>query len=712
MTKLSTLLRFGLALTLCATVAVAQEEAPQSEDKEATEPTAGAIEDVIVVTASRTEQKLHDVPAAVTVISADQIETAPADNYGDLLRNVPGLNVSQMSARDIQVTARGATSSLATSQLVLVDGRTIYLDFFGFVMWDYLPVNMREVKQIESVQGPGSAVWGANAMTGVINVITKSPREMLGTSVMLGGGELGTAYGSISHAGVGGKVGYKLSASYFQQDPYPRPTGVIPGTGTPYPPFKNQGTAQPKVDVRLDYDSTPGTTWSYSAGYAATDGIIHSGIGPFDIDKGSGLSYAKANWSHQAMRASLFTNILRGDAKNLLTVGTDGRPLDLGFDSETYNLDFTNTSVVGQKNVLTYGANARKNQFDLTIAPQGTNRDEIGAFLQDEILFGSQFHWLLGARWDNIDPIGTVVSPRTSLLYSPTPNHTFRVSYNRAFRAPSLINNYLDITIVNQALIDPSLIAAAIAPGIPCQFVLSTCTPFVLTFPSAALGNPDLQEERLDAVEAGYVGSFAHNTTFTLSVYRNKQTDSADFFTQGYYSPTNPPPGWPVFLLGPLPIPVVPPGTFPSAFSYRNVGEIIDKGVEVSLMSRPGTGWSWFANYSYQAKPEVTGISIDETNLPPKNRFNLGAAFSGDRFFANGNVNYQDKARWTDVLDARFFGTTDSFTAVNLTLGVRLANDRTRFSVIGTNIFDDRVQQHIFGDIISRKVVGQLDFEF
>ncbi len=119
------------------------------------------------------------------MLTAKDIESIPADNYGALLRNVPGLNVSQTSARDINMTARGSTNTLSTSQLVLVDGRSLYLDFFGFVMWDFLPVNTTEIKQIEAVRGPGSAVWGANAMTGVVNLITKRPKEMVGTSLLL-----------------------------------------------------------------------------------------------------------------------------------------------------------------------------------------------------------------------------------------------------------------------------------------------------------------------------------------------------------------------------------------------------------------------------------------------------------------------------------------------------------------------------------------------
>ena len=312
--------------------AFAQEEGDEEKKKkEETAKVTGHTE-TVVVTASRTEQPIDTAPAAISVLTAKDLENLPADNYGDVLRNIPGVNVAQMSARDIQVTSRGSTNSLATSQLVLLDNRSLYLDFFGFVMWDFAPMDPNQIKQIEVVRGPGSAVWGANAMTGVINILTKSPRENVGTTVILAGGELGTVNASITHAGVRGKLGYQFSASHYEQDPYDRPTGVIPTTdgplnpgGTTYPNFMNQGTSQPKFNFRLDWDQDDNSVWSLKGGWAATDGIIHTGIGPFDINSGA-MYYGRAEYSKNAMRIGFFTNILEeGDADNLLTVGPDGK---------------------------------------------------------------------------------------------------------------------------------------------------------------------------------------------------------------------------------------------------------------------------------------------------------------------------------------------------------------------------------------------------
>ena len=679
--------------------------AQQTPEQPPTEEPTEQVEEVIVVTASRTEQALNEAPAAISVLDARTIESIPADDYGDLLRNVPGLNVSQTSARDVNMTSRGSTNTLSTSQLVLLDGRSIYLDFFGFVMWDFLPVNPNEIKQIEAVRGPGSAVWGANAMTGVVNLITKRPKEMVGTSLLFGGGELGTMYGSVAHAGVAGNLGYKFSGGYYEQDAYDRPTGTIPGSNPPqtYPPFENQGTQQPKGDLRFDWDVDEGQYLTFGAGYAGTDGIIHTGIGPFDIDKSSNLSYGKATYNHHALNIGLFANFLDADSINLLTRGADGQPLGFAFATDTYNLDVANTSVAGARNIFTYGGNYRTSNFDLEIAPQGEDKTEWGAFVQDEILLGEKVRWVIGGRYDDIDPLKDgVFTPRTSLLISPAPRHTFRISYNEAFRTPSAINSYLDVSIVNAL------------PG----------SPYLV--PAFATGNVNLVEEKLKAYEVGYVGTFDNGLMLSLAVYRNETEDTIDFFTAGLWGPGHVPPA-----SATLPPQLVPcfnflPGTgpagcplrglgglFPSDFSYRNIGQQTDQGVEITFNQRLGSEWNWFLNASWQDKPEFEGLSAAEEssqNRAPEWRANAGLSYDSGPFFWSANVNYQDEAYWADVLNFR--GKTDAFTQVNAAIGFRILDERMSIQVIGSNIFDDEIQQHIFGDIISRKVTGQVGFRF
>ncbi len=201
----------------------------------------------------------------MSVITSQAIETAPSANFAELLRTIPGVNITQVSARDINVTSRAATGTLATGQLAMLDGRTLYQDFFGFVMWDFLPVNFNEVKQVEVIRGPASAIWGANALYGVVNVVSKTPRELKGTSATFGfggfdrpdadAGSLWYISGTYADA-PNDRWSYKLSGGGYSQDALARPTGRIPCDNTAvcvpttnYPPFANTGTTQPKFDA-------------------------------------------------------------------------------------------------------------------------------------------------------------------------------------------------------------------------------------------------------------------------------------------------------------------------------------------------------------------------------------------------------------------------------------------------------------------------------
>ena len=176
--------RFLLALMGLGLFAVAPATAQEPAASPSPEATAAddtvKREEVVVVTASRVETTLINAPVTMSVVTNEQILNSAAQNYGDILRNVPGVNVIQTSARDINIVSRQAVGTLTNSQLALLDGRSIYLDFFGMVLWDFVPSNFADIKQIEVVRGPASAVWGANAFTGVVNIITKSPREAKG----------------------------------------------------------------------------------------------------------------------------------------------------------------------------------------------------------------------------------------------------------------------------------------------------------------------------------------------------------------------------------------------------------------------------------------------------------------------------------------------------------------------------------------------------
>ena len=589
------LLAVLLALAPPASAGQASSAQGQQVNSEDAPPAAG---NVVVVSVSRREELLINAPATVSVISEEAIENAPAQSVTDLLKGVPGLNTVRTSARDVNVNTRAATGTLSDSMLVLMDGRSVYQDFFGFVLWDFLPVDTTEIKQIEVIRGPASAVWGANAMTGVVNVITKTPREMQGSSVSIRFGQFdrsrtgdrfegGGAFSvSATHAAATSeRFAYKVSAGLMTQEPLLRPIGNVPGTSTPYPAFENRGTTQPRLDARVDYD-TPEKQQKLilSGGIAGTEGVIHTGLGPLDIQRGSTLKYGRISFTRGRTKVQVFVNALDGEAPGLLVAGLDGRPLALTLENQAYDVELSDSWIVNATHLLSYGGNYRHNSFNISMAPRGDSRDEGGIYVQDEIFLSTHFRWVVGTRIDLFDVLDkAVLSPRTAFLVKPRPNQTIRFSFNRAFRAPSFINSFIDTGFLTRVDL-----------GAGREF----------TFPSVATANRDLKEEGLTAYEIGYIGGFGR-TTFGAAAYLSRTKDMIQFAQTQAFTPTT-----------------------PARFTYLNYERVRDRGLELSFDTSVTPSVTVFANYSWQDDPKPTGFSISDLNLPPSHRVNAGVGFT------------------------------------------------------------------------------------
>ncbi len=787
-----------MRISLIAILGMGVLAAPPALAQEATQPAGESEEeksltftDTVVVSGSKIEEKVIDSPATISVITSEAIAANPAQNFGDLLRAVPGMTVIQTSARDVNLSTRNSsTTTLNNSQLTLLDGRSIYLDFFGMVLWDWVPTSSEEIKQIEVVRGPASVVWGANALTGSVNIITKPPREAEGVVVTLNGGLFDRdCEGSIQTSGQIGKPGcsqtdtgynyggnisiaqapnerwsYKISGGYFNSDPFSRPTGLIPRVpdprspggfigGAPYPAdrdgfgaFQNNGTSQPKVDLRIDNDHENGARLSIQGGYAGTEGIIHTGIGPFDIQSGSYMAYGRVGYTQGGFKGAVFGNFVDAEAPNLLQndPNNPGTPIQLNFTTQTYDAELGYTRVLGGKHILSLGGNARRNNFDITIAPNSDDRNEFGAYLQDELFFG-KFRIAAGARIDKFGNLDDpVFSPRLSVMFKPTKDHSIRGSFNRAFRSPSTINNYIDLDISNPQPVD----LRGLTPFLPPPLRPFVAQPFFLTVNLAGseivVPRYSLKEEQLDAFEIAYTGTFNRRTTFGLAVYQNDKQDNINFtsllpsaqFPNGlpgltFYSPTNPATGITVtgqpvtfppalmVILGLIPPPVGPIRLPETVFSYLNLGPVRDRGVEVSLDHYFNESLTGFVNYAWQDDLEVLDASAgeipypnDEIALPPNHRFNAGLNWNSKRFLGTAQVNYVDDALWSDVLTTPFHGFTDSYALVNASFGVKWNEGRITTMVKCTNLLNEDVQQHIFGDILKRSVQLELKLKY
>jgi outer membrane receptor protein involved in Fe transport len=666
----------ALAASLSSTI-----EKPPTEPPQVRQPVpqpGGEAGDVVVVTASRREEQLKNAPATMTVLSGAVLDEVPGRAVTDLLRLVPGVNVSQASARDVNVTPRAATGTLSDSLLVLLDGRSLYQDFFGAVLWDFVPIALSEIRQVEVIRGPASAVWGANAMNGVVNVIAKTPREMQGTSLGIRFGQFNRTPAGASYDGGGifsidlthaaatsERFAYKVSAGFLTQEGFLRPSGTMGGSEVPYPDYDNTGTTQPRLDARVDYDlADQRRTLVLAGGITGTEGMFHSGLGPLDVQRGSTFKYGRIAYTDGKLELRGFVNALDGEARAVLLTTEEGDPFESSFENQAYDVEVSNLHLLGTRHVVSYGGNYRYNNFDLSIAPRGTRRSEGGAYVQDEIVFSDRLRWIVGLRLDAFDVLSKAVfSPRTTLLLKPAPAHTIRLSYNRAFRAPSFVNSYLETSFVGPVAMGPTGPVYA---------------------PVVAVGNDDLREEALTAYEAAYNGVFGR-VTAGAAVYVNRLRDAIQFTQVGS--------GLPVRL------------------SYVNFERITDRGVELSADARLTSSVSLSVNYSWQDEPRPRGVDLTELNISPRHRLNGRVHAARGRYFGSLSASFVDSAYWQDVLGP-YVGTTDAYTSVDASFGVHSTDRLMTVIARGTNLLNTRVQQHAFGDIIRRAVTGEIQFRF
>ncbi len=434
--------------------------------------------------------------------------------------------------------------------------------------------------------------------------------------------------------------------------------GGYPVGGAPYPADKsglgtweNNGTSQPKVTLRFDQELGQGGAngrITYEGGYAGTEGIIHTGIGPFDIQNDSYMAYGKAVYTKGALRVGAFANFVDANATNLIL--PDPPPASGSCSASrppTYDLEVGNSNVLGGKHILTYGANYRRNNFDITLAPGAEDRNDFGAYLQEEF-YVDKFRVAVGGRADRADNLDHwFFSPRVSVMWKPTPDQSLRASYNRAFRAPSVINNYLDQNIFSPSTVDlrplAPLAPPALRPLIPQE-------PFYLIVNN--FGNPNLKEEHVDAFELAYTATIGR-TSFGLAVYQNDTSNNINFTTllpdtenpQGlpgleYYSVQNPAQGVGAVTGQPLTDPLTGnPGLspfvmaalaqVPPAFggpvrlpwkvaTYLNLGPLRNRGFEASIEHRVNNEWVLSGNYSYQADPKVLDAERGRDPLPDR----------------------------------------------------------------------------------------------
>ena len=436
-------------------------------------------EEETVSIASRYEQPISQAPANVYVITDEDIRHSGATDLPTVLRRVPGLEVMQMSGAEFNVSARGNNQPFANKMLVLVDGRSIYNDIQAVVWWKAIPVTLPEIKRIEVLKGPASSIYGFNASDGIINIITKSPEEMKGTTLQFGSGELGTISSAAIHANKIGDFGYRLSIGRDQNQQWRDQDALA---------FRSN-----KLNVHTEYALPSDAKLLVSGGLVDAnrfDGSIGETVSVATRPSlgYANVSYERTNfflrgwWSGYWDTPTVTTNPLLANFIRL--TDRNGSSIQ-SFMSNTYNLETQHTLEFGASNRLTYGVNYRHNSLSSSATDAFSRENRLGLYLQDEWRATQSLTLVAGLRYDLDSFINPTVSPRVALIYQATPDHTFRASASVAFRPPTLLETHAD----QRAVI-------TVPTGVP--------VPPTFTTTIAATGAPNLDPEQIISYEAGY----------------------------------------------------------------------------------------------------------------------------------------------------------------------------------------------------------------
>lgn len=440
-----------------------------------------SLEDLMkipVTSVSKKEQKLSKVPAAVFVITQEDIRRSGATNIPDLLRLAPGVDVARVDANRWAISIRGFSDQHANKVLVLVDGMSVYDPTVTGVFWDMVDVPLEDIDRIEIIRGPGSTMWGANAVNGVINIITKKASATRGGLISAGAGNEDQAQGLVQYGGdMGQEVSYRVFGKYFDVANAVFPDGQQAADGW-------QGG---HAGFRADWDLTPEDGLTVEGDFLRADEsqtlttMFYNTLPLLETYNNairSTVGDALARWTH---------TLANGSQMSLQLYERYCGRLDQGFSNgqNTVDLDFQHHIRAGQRNDIMWGLGGRlinvqyNSGYAVTIVPAHRLDHLLSGFFQDELRLTNSLSFTIGSKLEQNSFTGFEYEPSAQLVWTPTSRQTLWLSAARAIRQPSPIDVGLETDVAS---------------------VLAGATFGVIE----TIGNPDIRDEQLREVELGY----------------------------------------------------------------------------------------------------------------------------------------------------------------------------------------------------------------
>jgi iron complex outermembrane receptor protein len=633
-----------------------------------------------VAAASRRSESTLDAPNATTVITGEEIRRSGLTSIPDILRRVPGAEVMTMGVSSANLSFRGFNQRIANKVLVLIDGRPEYQDFLGVTLWPVIPIGVEEIDRIEVIRGPGSALYGANAMLGVVNIVTRAPgtgprAEFTG---LVGSGT--QAQGSFVASG-GDALKYRASVGYTQADKY------------------SVDYAADRVDVRSNYaepalgnrvaraNLTSHYAWSRDVSVSLSGGISRLftevyGLGllrNYGFDGVGG--YAKADASLGPVKLRFFWNHTTADAgPQYEPIGA--RSLASRLDSNVFDgeLLFQKEFELGGSHLLGVGLSGRLKRVKWTYLGALQHELHAAAFVQDEYRPVKELSLVASYRIDRHPLLdagqpGYAQSPRVSAVFRPFEAHSFRASFATAFREPTFLESYMDIRVP--------------VPGVDGASV-------------ATFGNQALKPERLLSFELGYRGEAGRQgLSWEAAAYWNVVSD---LIVLSGVTPTSAgsswDPGSSSFVLG-------------SSRFVNDANAYTAKGLEL------GATWNALDGLDFRGSAALQQVTANQAvavcgpcTQAPNLKLNLGFTWrtpvklelSSDVSFVSATVWVErepSSADPTQVVNLQ--NPLAAYAVVNARAAYRFFDDRLTVSVVGTQLGGAH-QEHPFGNNISRRV--------
>jgi len=622
-----------------------------------------------VTSVSKKEQRLNATSAAIAVLTSEDLRRSGVTHFEDALRLIPGLVVAQMGSQNWAISVRGFNDMFANKLLVMIDGRSIYTPLFSGVFWDMQNPVLEDIDRIEVIRGPGASVWGANAVNGVINIISKSAKDTQGGMVSVAGGNMDPFIGSFRYGmELSDSAWLRISAKYNLQNE----TTLTNGQGA------GDDAQSGQVGFRTDWESSDTVDWTLQ--------------GDVFLGEFNQIQYSPTN---QPPYVANVPNRTKPVGANILGRWTKQLDADSQVSFQSY-FDYTRRSnyyfeenlytwdadlnyrvIVADRHDISVGVDGRVSTDDITAAQQllSFSKDSethylASVYAQDDwSILPDELILTFGSKLQYNNYTGFEPQPTIRLAWTPNEHHTLWGAVSRATRTPS------------RAERSARILDSVMPPG-----VVHPILPGYVTY----LGNGDFGSEELTAYELGYRIQPNARLSFDLALFFQDYDNLRGFET----GPPYPDPD--------------PPGIVVPIYATNDAGGYT-YGAELAARWQATDWWQWRLSYTFLEMELEGSSSADVSGKSPQNQFSVQSLVN-----LPFDVEFDSTVRYVGELPGI---NVPSYLTLDLRLGWRPV-DNLEFSISGRNLIDSPHQEFapsllpFQAGLVQRSVVAGIRWDF